>query len=112
MRRVRGIARRRSPGWRKVVGEIATCLAVLASLAILLLPLIWLLLTSVRPLVEIATTKLAFWSRQITWENYVATFLTHDSRYGHQVRSKSNMDNPFRSCTIDLDQKSITQCNV
>lgn len=77
-RRVVRSTRRRPRVWHGVVGEILTWLAVLASLTVLLLPLIWLFLTSIRPLVEIATTELVFWPRRITWENYVATFRTYN----------------------------------
>ena len=42
------------------------------------MPLIWLFFTSIRPLTEIATTRLIFFPRQITWDNYVAAFRTYN----------------------------------
>jgi multiple sugar transport system permease protein len=44
----------------------------------MLMPLIWLFFTSIRPLVEIATTQFIFLPRQVTWENYLATLNTYN----------------------------------
>jgi multiple sugar transport system permease protein len=64
--------------WRKVALETLAYIAVVGALFVMLLPLIWLFFTSIRPLVEIATTRLIFFPRQVTWENYVATLNTYN----------------------------------
>lgn len=76
--RVITISRRHRIFWRKFAGKLLTSLVVFTCLAVMLLPLIWSFLTSIRPLIEIATTELIFWPHHITWANYMATFRIHN----------------------------------
>lgn len=64
--------------WRKVVEGTLAYIALLIALLVMLMPLIWLFFTSIRPLIEIATTRLIFFPRQVTWDNYIATFNTYN----------------------------------
>lgn len=64
--------------WRKVVTETLVYGTVLAALAVMLLPIVWLILTSIRPLVEIASTRLMFLPQQLTWDHYVQVFTVYD----------------------------------
>ena len=64
--------------WGKVLRETLAYIAILIALGVTLMPLIWLFFTSIRPLTEIATTRLIFFPRQITWDNYVAAFRTYN----------------------------------
>ena len=52
-------------------------IAILIALGIMLLPIIWLILTSLRPLVEIASTRLMFIPHQLTFDNYVQVFTVY-----------------------------------
>jgi multiple sugar transport system permease protein len=81
------VRKRRRIRWQKIVEEILVYVAVLIALGITLLPLVWLFLTSIRPLVEIATTRLVFWPREITWDNYLATF----ARYNILIYVKNSL---------------------
>jgi multiple sugar transport system permease protein len=62
-----------------VLEETGVYLAVLVALVVMLMPIIWLILTSVRPLVEIASTRLMFIPQQLTWEHYIQVFTVYDT---------------------------------
>jgi multiple sugar transport system permease protein len=68
----------RSIRWQKILWETLAYIAIVLALFVMLLPLIWLFFTSIRPLVEIATTQFIFLPRQVTWENYLATLNTYN----------------------------------
>ncbi|MFN8491296.1 MAG: carbohydrate ABC transporter permease [Caldilineaceae bacterium] len=74
---LRPMAARSRLRWGKVVEGTLIYVAVLIALGIMLLPIIWLVLTSIRPLVEIASTRLMFIPHQLTLENYVQVFTVY-----------------------------------
>lgn len=69
---------RRPVRWGRLGGQAMTYIAVVVALGIMLLPIIWLFLTSIRPLVEITTTQFNFWPNTVTWDNYVDSFARYD----------------------------------
>ncbi len=69
---------RRRKQSRRILENSAAYVAVLVMLALFLLPIVWLILTSVRPLVEIASTRLQFLPQKLTFENYVTVFTSYD----------------------------------
>lgn len=65
--------------WRHLFTETLVYLTILAALGIMLLPIVWLIFTSIRPLIEITSTRLMFLPRQLTWENYIQVFTVYDA---------------------------------
>jgi multiple sugar transport system permease protein len=72
-------ARRKRIRTKKVVEETLAYVAILGALVVMLMPIIWLVLTSVRPLVEIASTRLQFLPQRLTLDNYVNVFTVYDT---------------------------------
>jgi len=66
--------RRRRIRTRKLLGQILIYLAVLFVLVIMLTPIVWLGITSIRPLIEISTVRLNLIPDHPTLHNYHAVF--------------------------------------
>lgn len=64
----RGIA------WRHVCGSAATYVLVIAAVLVMLAPIAWLALTSIRPVVEISSVRLNLLPQNPTLRNYAAVF--------------------------------------
>ena len=64
--------------WRKGLEDTLAYLVLILVLGIILLPIIWLILTSMRPLVEIASTRLILIPQRLTLNNYNAVFTDYE----------------------------------
>jgi multiple sugar transport system permease protein len=71
-------ARRRGVAWKKVVGKTAIYVAVIAVVIVMLTPIVWLGITSIRPLVEISSVRLNLLPQHPTLRNYFAVFEQYD----------------------------------
>jgi multiple sugar transport system permease protein len=65
---------RRPIRWSKVLGRSGLYAIAIASVFLTLLPILWLLLTSIRPLIEITSPRLVLLPRDPTLQNYVDVF--------------------------------------
>ncbi len=64
--------------WRKIAEDGGTYLALTLVLLIMMMPILWLILTSIRPLVEIASTRLILVPRRLVLDNYLAVFRDYE----------------------------------
>ncbi len=64
--------------WRKIAEEGGTYLLLSIVLIIMMAPILWLILTSIRPFVEIASTRLILVPRRLVLENYLAVFQDYE----------------------------------
>ena len=64
--------------WRKVVEDGGTYALLSLVLLIMMTPILWLILTSIRPLVEIASTRLILVPRRLVLGNYLAVFQDYE----------------------------------
>ncbi len=64
--------------WRKIAEEGGTYLLLSIVLIIMMAPILWLILTSIRPFVEIASTRLILVPRRLVLENYLAVFRDYE----------------------------------
>ncbi len=60
--------------WRRVIADGLTYIILSVALLVIMMPIIWLILTSIRPLVEIASTRLILIPRRLVLDNYIAVF--------------------------------------
>jgi multiple sugar transport system permease protein len=65
---------RRPIQWRASLGSVAANVAVIAAVVIMLLPIVWLALTSIRPLVEISSVRLNLIPQHPSLRNYATVF--------------------------------------
>lgn len=66
--------RRRGIRWKSLLGTGATYAAVVAAVVIMLAPIVWLGITSIRPVVEITSVRLDLVPQEPTLRNYTAVF--------------------------------------
>lgn len=59
---------------KRIVGRVALYITVIAVLIVFLAPVVWLMVTSIRPLVEISTVRLNLWPDNPTLRNYRVVF--------------------------------------
>ena len=64
--------------WRKIAEEGGTYLLLSIVLIIMMTPILWLILTSIRPFVEITSTRLILVPRRLVLENYLAVFRDYE----------------------------------
>jgi multiple sugar transport system permease protein len=64
--------------WRRVTASAATYIAAIAVVAIMLVPIAWLALTSIRPMVEITSVRLNLVPKAPTLANYIRVFEQYD----------------------------------
>jgi multiple sugar transport system permease protein len=67
-------APRRRLRWDRILSRTAVYAIALGSVFLTLLPIIWLVLTSIRPLIEITSPRLILLPRDPTLQNYVDVF--------------------------------------
>src|SRR5579884_4322301 len=60
--------------WSKLLSRGAVYVIAIGTVFIALLPIIWLFLTSIRPLIEITSPRLVLLPRDPTLQNYVDVF--------------------------------------
>jgi multiple sugar transport system permease protein len=60
--------------WSKVFGLTGVYVIAIGTLVITLAPIVWLILTSIRPLIEITSPRLILLPRDPTFQNYVDVF--------------------------------------
>lgn len=65
---------RHAPRWNKVVGRVLLYAAVIAVVVIMLVPIVWLAITSIRPIAEISSVRLSLLPQHPTWRNYFTVF--------------------------------------
>jgi multiple sugar transport system permease protein len=68
----------KKPSGRKILGQTAVYITVIAVVFIMLLPLIWLGITSIRPPIEISSVRLNVIPKNPTWQNYITVFERYD----------------------------------
>lgn len=66
--------RRRRIRAKRIIGKVLIYIAVIAVLIVFLAPVVWLGITSVRPLMEISTVRLNLWPDSPTLYNYRTVF--------------------------------------
>src|SRR5437588_13008380 len=64
----------RGPRWDKILGRTSVYAIAIVSVFITLVPIIWLVLTSFRPLLEITSPRLILLPRDPTLQNYIDVF--------------------------------------
>ena len=67
-------AERRSGSWRGYLGTVLLYVVVIAAVLIMLAPIVWLAVTSIRPVVEITSVRLNLIPQHPTLRNYTAVF--------------------------------------
>lgn len=70
------VARRRPPTARRVIGTGAWYVGVVLVSLVTVMPLVWTLATSFKPVTEIVSGYLELMPRDATWDNYAAVFST------------------------------------
>jgi multiple sugar transport system permease protein len=70
--------RRRGMAWKKHLGAVAVYVAVVAIVAVMLAPIVWLGITSIRPPIEITSVRLNLIPRNPTLQNYFTVFQRYD----------------------------------
>jgi multiple sugar transport system permease protein len=68
------IAGRRGVAWNKVLGQTAVYIVVIVVVFIMLVPIIWLGITSIRPPIEITSVRLNLLPKNPTLTNYFTVF--------------------------------------
>lgn len=71
-------ARRRGTNWKYVVVQAAVYITVIAVVFIMLVPIIWLGITSIRPLIEVSSVRLNVIPQNPTLQNYFTVFERYD----------------------------------
>src|SRR5690348_11482508 len=69
-----GSRRRQSPNWGKALSRTLVYVIAIATVFITLVPIVWLILTSFRPQVELASPRLILLPHDPTLQNYVDVF--------------------------------------
>ncbi len=64
--------------WKKRLGAGAVYVAVVAVVVVMLAPIVWLGITSIRPPIEITSVRLNLFPRSPTLQNYVTVFERYD----------------------------------
>ena len=64
--------------WNKRLGQVLVYATVIAVVVVMLLPIVWLGITSIRPLIEISSVRLNLLPRNPTLINYVTVFERYD----------------------------------
>ena len=72
------VSERRGIVWKKLLGKTAIYVVVIAVVFVMLMPIIWLGITSIRPLVEISSVRLNLIPQHPTLINYFAVFERYD----------------------------------
>ncbi len=68
----------KKPSGKKILGQTAVYITVIAVVFIMLLPLIWLGITSIRPPIEITSVRLNVIPKNPTRQNYITVFERYD----------------------------------
>lgn len=68
----------KKPSGKKILGQTAVYITVIAVVFIMLLPLVWLGITSIRPPIEISSVRLNVIPKNPTWQNYITVFERYD----------------------------------
>jgi multiple sugar transport system permease protein len=71
-------ATRRGVTWKKTLGSAAVYLTVIVIVVIMLAPIIWLGITSIRPPIEITSVRLNLIPQNPTLQNYITVFERYD----------------------------------
>src|SRR5215203_6527165 len=71
-------AGRHGVSWKKLLGSTAVYVAVIAVVLIMLAPIVWLGITSIRPPIEISSVRLNLIPRNPTLQNYFTVFERYD----------------------------------
>lgn len=69
---------RRGIAWNKVAGQTAVYVVVTAIVIVMLAPIVWLAITSIRPPIEISSVRLNLLPRNPTLNNYITVFERYD----------------------------------
>jgi len=69
---------KKKPSGKKILGQTAVYITVIAVVFIMLLPLVWLGITSIRPPIEISSVRLNVIPKNPTWQNYITVFERYD----------------------------------
>lgn len=64
--------------WNKRLGQVLVYATVIAVVVVMLLPIVWLGITSIRPLIEISSVRLNLLPQNPTLINYVTVFERYD----------------------------------
>jgi multiple sugar transport system permease protein len=70
--------RRQTIAWKKILGKTAIYVLVIAVVIVMLTPIVWLGITSIRPLIEISSVRLKLLPQHPTLHNYFAVFEQYD----------------------------------
>jgi multiple sugar transport system permease protein len=68
----------KKPSGKKILGQTAVYITVIAVVFVMLLPLVWLGITSIRPPIEITSVRLNVIPQNPTWQNYITVFERYD----------------------------------
>jgi multiple sugar transport system permease protein len=71
-------AARRGIAWNKVAGQTAVYVVVTAIVIVMLAPIVWLAITSIRPPIEISSVRLNLLPQNPTLNNYFTVFERYD----------------------------------
>lgn len=73
-----GPARRHGIAWQKLLGSMAVYVVVIAAVVVMLAPIAWLGITSIRPIAEISSVRLNLVPQNPTLQNYFTVFERYD----------------------------------
>src|SRR5215213_11269906 len=71
-------AARNRIAWKKLLGSTAVYAAVIVTVLLMLAPIVWLGITSIRPPIEITSVRLNLIPRNPTLQNYFTVFERYD----------------------------------
>src|SRR5215207_937281 len=71
-------ARRHGVAWKKLLGSTAVYAAVIATVVLMLAPIVWLGITSIRPPIEITSVRLNLIPQNPSLQNYITVFERYD----------------------------------
>jgi len=71
-------AGRHGVAWKKLLGSTAVYVAVIAIVLLMLAPIVWLGITSIRPPIEITSVRLNLIPQHPTLQNYITVFERYD----------------------------------
>jgi multiple sugar transport system permease protein len=71
-------AARQGIAWKKLLGSTAVYAAVIGTVVIMLAPIVWLGITSIRPPIEITSVRLNLIPQNPTFQNYITVFERYD----------------------------------
>ena len=74
----RAPAGRHGVAWKKLLGSTAVYATVIATVVIMLAPIVWLGITSIRPPIEITSVRLNLIPQNPTFQNYITVFERYD----------------------------------